>query len=115
MAYHSQTNGQIEQINQEVKKFLRHYVKYQQDDWTEWLAVVEFQYNDKRHIVIGRTLFELKFGQHLWKRNLTVKMELPKLEDFLEGLQRSWNKVKNTNRYSKRSYKEAIQQERKNS
>jgi len=31
-AYHSQTNGQIERINQEIGTFLRHYINYQQDD-----------------------------------------------------------------------------------
>jgi len=40
--YHPQTDGQMEQINQEIGTFLRHYVNYQQDNWTEWLAVVEF-------------------------------------------------------------------------
>jgi len=28
-AYHSQTDGQIERINQEIEMFLRHYVNYQ--------------------------------------------------------------------------------------
>ena len=74
----------MEQINQKVKAFLRHYVKYQQNNWTEWLVAVEFQYNDKKHTAIGRTLFELNFGQHPQKENLTVKTELPKLEDFLK-------------------------------
>jgi len=46
MAYHFQTNRQTEQINQEIGTFLRHYVNYQQDNWTEWLAVAEFQYNE---------------------------------------------------------------------
>ena len=32
MAYHSQTDGQIERINQEIGMFLRHYVNYQQDN-----------------------------------------------------------------------------------
>ena len=35
IAYHSQKNGQIEQINQEIGIFLRHYVNYQQDNWME--------------------------------------------------------------------------------
>ena len=30
----------------------------------EWLTTVEFQYNDKRHVVTGRILFELNFGRH---------------------------------------------------
>jgi len=30
-AYHPQTDGQMERINQEVGTFLQHYVDYQQD------------------------------------------------------------------------------------
>ena len=33
--YHSQTDGQIEQINQKIGTFLRYYVNYQQDNWTK--------------------------------------------------------------------------------
>ena len=33
-AYHLQTDGQTERINQEIGTFLQHYVNYQQDDWT---------------------------------------------------------------------------------
>jgi len=32
MAYHPQTDSQIERINQEVEVFLRHYINYRQDD-----------------------------------------------------------------------------------
>jgi len=35
MAYHPQTDGQTERINQEVETFLQHYINYQQDDWTK--------------------------------------------------------------------------------
>ncbi len=31
-AYHSQTDGQTERINQEIGMFLRHYINYQQDN-----------------------------------------------------------------------------------
>ena len=41
-AYHPQMNGQMERINQEIRTFLRHYVNYQQNNWTEWLAATEF-------------------------------------------------------------------------
>ena len=68
MAYHpqtdSQTDGQTERINQEIGMFLQHYVNYQQDDWMNWLAVAEFQYNDKRHAAIEKTPFKLNFGRH---------------------------------------------------
>jgi len=54
MAYYHQTDSQIERINQEVKAFLWHYV-----NWTEWLSIVEFQYNNKKHSAIGYTPFKL--------------------------------------------------------
>ena len=64
MAYHPQTDGQTERINQEIGMFLRHYMNYQQDDWTNWLAAAEFQYNDKKHVATEKTPFELNFGRH---------------------------------------------------
>ena len=63
-AYYPQTDRQTERINQEIGIFLWHYVNYQQDDWTDWLATVEFSYNNKKHIATGKTPFELNFGRH---------------------------------------------------
>ena len=62
--YYPQTDSQIERINQEIGIFLWHYINYQQDNWMEWIVAVEFQYNDKKHVAIKRTLFELNFGRH---------------------------------------------------
>jgi len=42
IAYHPQTDGQIERINQEIRMFLQHYVNYQQNNWMDWLAAAEF-------------------------------------------------------------------------
>ena len=77
MAYHPQTDGQTERINQEIGMFLWHYVNYQQNNWADWLAVVKFQYNDKKHVVTGRTPFKLNFGRHSWKGDLMVQMGIP--------------------------------------
>ena len=74
MAYHPQTDGQMERINQEIGTFLQHYVNYQQDDWTDWLATAEFSYNNKKHAATGKTPFELNFGRHTWKGDLIVQM-----------------------------------------
>ena len=93
MAYHSQTDSQMKRINQEIGTFLWHYVNYQQDNWMDWLAAVEFQYNDKKHMATGKTLFELNFKRHLWKGNLMVQMEILRVEEFLAGIQKGWEQV----------------------
>jgi len=92
-AYHPQTDRQMKRINQEIGTFLQHYVNYQQDDWTKWLAAAEFQYNDKQHAVIGKTPFKLNFRRYSWKGNLMVSTKFPKLEEFLTRLQRCWEKA----------------------
>ena len=90
MAYYPQTDGQTERINQEIGIFLRHYMNYQQDNWTDWLAAAEFQYNDKKYVATGRTPFELNFGRHPWKGDLMVQTGIPQVEDFLIRMQKSW-------------------------
>jgi hypothetical protein len=44
-AFHSETNEQSEIVNQEMKKYLRSYCNYQQDDWSNWLSMIEFVFN----------------------------------------------------------------------
>ena len=63
-AYHPQTDGQMEWINQEIKQYLRLFVNYRQDDWTEWLALAEFNYNDKVQSSTGYSPFFLNYGRH---------------------------------------------------
>ncbi len=43
--FHSKTDGQSEIANQEMKRYLRSYCNYQQDDWSEWLFMIEFVSN----------------------------------------------------------------------
>ena len=46
MAYHPQTDGQTEHVNQEVKQFLCLFVNQRQDDWYDSISIAEFAYND---------------------------------------------------------------------
>jgi transposase InsO family protein len=50
-AYHPQTDGQTERLNQEVEHYLRVFTNYHQTDWVEWLTLAEFAYNDKDPVV----------------------------------------------------------------
>ena len=47
MVFHLQTDGQTEQMNQELEQYLQFFVEHRQKDWLEWLASAEFAVNDK--------------------------------------------------------------------
>ena len=77
-AYHPQTDGQTERINQELEQYLRIFINERQDNWAEWLPLAVFSYNDKVHSATGYSPFFLNFGQHPWKgkeSQVTVKSE----------------------------------------
>jgi hypothetical protein len=63
-AYHPQTNGQTEHVNQELKQYLRVFVSEQQDNWTELLPLAEFQYNNHVHASTQHSPFLLNTGHH---------------------------------------------------
>ncbi len=39
-AFHSETNDQSEIVNQKMKRYLRSYCNYQQNDWFKWLSMI---------------------------------------------------------------------------
>ncbi len=45
IAFHSKTNEQSEISNQKMKRYLRVYVNYQQDDWADWLSMTKYAFN----------------------------------------------------------------------
>src|SRR5260221_14676691 len=63
-SYHLQTDGQTECVNQEIEAYLQVFVSHRQDDWADWLPLVEFAYNNKVHAATHWTPFELDAGQH---------------------------------------------------
>lgn len=49
IAYHSETDGQTERVNQVSEDMLRMYVMDQQPKWEDYLPLVEFAYNNSYH------------------------------------------------------------------
>ncbi len=63
-AYHPQTDGQTERVNQEVEHYLRTYTNNEQNDWSEWLSRAEYAHNNRIHSATGYSPFFLNSGQH---------------------------------------------------
>ena len=63
-SYHPQTDGQSERANQSMEQYLRAFVNYAQDDWTEWLPLAEFAVNNHVSESTGVTPFFANTGRH---------------------------------------------------
>jgi len=45
--FYSQTDGQMERMNQELEQYLRMFINHRQKQWPEYLGTAEFAYNNK--------------------------------------------------------------------
>lgn len=73
LAFYPQTDDQMEQVNQVLEQYLCCIINYQQDDWTEYLTLVEFVHNNTLHASTQQTPFFSNYGYHL-KLNLLNPM-----------------------------------------
>ena len=62
-AYHPETDGQTERVNQIMEDMLRMYVMDRQNKWEEFLHLVEFAYNNGYHSSIGMAPFQALYGR----------------------------------------------------
>jgi len=61
-AYHPQTDGQTERMNQVIEAYLGSYCNYEQNDWSEMLALAEYAYNNSEHSVTKVSAFYANYG-----------------------------------------------------
>ena len=87
-AYHPQTDGQSERVNQELEQYLRCYVDYQQDDWDKYLKLAQFAHNNRRHSATGESPFYLNFGRHPRVEFAPKQSDTEKATDYTEQLKK---------------------------
>lgn len=84
-SYHSQTDGQIERLNQCLEGFLRCSVHSCPRQWAKWLSLVGFWYNTSYHLALGRSPFQVLYGhspRHLGITN-DLQVHAPELDQWL--------------------------------
>jgi len=62
-AFHPQTDGQMERVNQELEQYLRMFINHRQEQWPDWLGTAEFAYNNKIHSSTKVLPFKASYGQ----------------------------------------------------
>ena len=63
-AFHPQTDGQTEQLNQTIEAYLRAFVSKEQGNWTTLLPMAEFAYNNSVTMGSRLTLFFVNYSVH---------------------------------------------------
>jgi hypothetical protein len=63
-AYHPQTDGQTEHVNQELKGYLQIFTSQRQDDWDKLLPLGKFAHNNHVHSSTQHTPFMIDTGRH---------------------------------------------------
>ena len=62
-AYHPQTDGQTERVNQVLEDMLRMYVMEKPTKWEDYLHLVEFSYNNGQQVSLGMSPYEYLYGR----------------------------------------------------
>jgi transposase InsO family protein len=104
-AFHPQTDGQTERQNQAIESWLRCYICYQQDNWTDLLPLAKFAYMNAPQESIGIAPNEARYGMLLETRqgieDDPQRGEIPiakeRAEEIIEirkQLEISWQKTK---------------------
>ena len=56
-AYHPQTDGGPERLNQDVQAYLRNFINHEQSDWKKWLSTAQLALNGRYYAGIGTSPF----------------------------------------------------------
>lgn len=62
MAYHPQTDGQSEIVNQALETYMRCFVNGKPKQWVKWLHWAKFCYNTSPHLFTKMTHFRALYG-----------------------------------------------------
>ncbi|KJZ69109.1 hypothetical protein HIM_11499 [Hirsutella minnesotensis 3608] len=78
-AFHPQTDGQTESINQTIEQYLRAFCNKEQSDWFDKLPLAEFTYNTSYHGTVGGAPAEVLMGYHPGEHEDVLAVKPPKL------------------------------------
>ena len=89
IVFHSQINNQTERQNQMLKHYLQVYFNYKMNNWSEFLSMTTFTYNNSVHANIKKTSHEL-LKRYIASFAETSENRILKKETFLTMKWAEW-------------------------
>jgi hypothetical protein len=87
-AFHPQTDGESERVNQEIEQYLRICGNFQQDNWASLLPIIEFAHNARPHRSTHKSPFEVWYGiQPQFKPPLYLQTRLQSVDERVKYLE----------------------------
>ena len=96
-AYHPETDGQTERVNQCLETYLRCLCFTKPRSWSRWLSLAQWWYNTNFHTAHKRTPFEVLFGYpppiiptviHYTRAEISVDHHLQARQNALQVIKR---------------------------
>jgi len=88
-AFYPQTDGQTEQINQELEQYLWFFIDHRQKNWPEWLALAKFTVNNKVHSATKMFPFIVNYSRELrMGGDIRKKKKVEKATEFIERIKK---------------------------
>ena len=88
-AYHPQTDGEMERVNQELETYLHIFCDGHPKKWADLLPMVEFSHNSATHSTTNKSPFSLILGYEPRSYPPIGKTFIPALETCLRELEDS--------------------------
>jgi len=86
-AYHPQSDGQTERVNQELEQYLCAYTSIQQNNWASHLSTAEFAHNIRTHSTTSQSPFYALMGFHPQSLPLDIPASsIPDVQTRLDSL-----------------------------
>jgi hypothetical protein len=93
-AYHPQTDGQTERINQEIEQYLRIFINYPQNDWNARLPCAKFTYNNRVQTSTNASPFFINYGHHPYSGTNTRKnVKSQSATEFTNQMKKIWEET----------------------
>ena len=93
-AFHPQTDGQTERMNQELEQYLQFFIEHRQKDWPEWMAAAEFAINNKVYMATKMSPFMANYGREMrMGGDIRRKEKVESTMEFVERMKKVHEEV----------------------